>query len=409
MKIRLDSILLPVLIFPFILNFRISWLETPFWLFGCVFFLLVFNICLDVYLSRHKSYEKIKTTLFWFISSIVIISSFVSAIIVRHQTSPIYMIHDTVLQQEAAVRFLVHGVNPYSADYFQTPLAKWHYSDFDTNPALYHFVDEPFYVIFAIPFYLFAGHVFGFFDGRIPLLVLFFISGILAWRIPKSNEKKNLFASLMLFSPAVLVYTLEGRSDIFMYTFALLSFYLLEKKKYTHSSVFLAMAFAIKQSIWPIFPFYFLYVYLKENGSKLFYKSLLFFACIFLILTLPFYFWNGRAFIDSTIGYLSGKIEHSYPISGYGFSMVLVQAGFVKDVHKYFPFELFQLVFGLPVLLVSLRILVKNKTIKTMLFAYGIFLSVYWYFSRYFNNSHMAYLSLVFVTSYFWPDKSEVD
>lgn len=405
-KIRFDSILFPILVLPFILNYRISWLETPYWFFGLIFILLSLNIVADLYITN-KIYENIKTLLFWILSFLILGGGFLSAIIVRHQTSPIYLVHDIIIQQESAIRFLIHGTNPYSADYFKTPLVNWHFSDNDTNPALYHFVMEPFYLLFALPFYFLSTRVFGFFDGRIPLFFLLFSLAYTAWKIPKNNKDKIIFSMLILFNPAMLGYNLEGRSDVFMYAFALFSFYLLREKKYLFSSLFLSFAFAIKQSIWPIFPFYFLYLFLKLKMSREFYKTFSVFLLIFLIIVLPFFFWNPKAFWDSTINYLSGSTSHSYPISGYGFSMVLYQAGIIKNVHQHFPFEIFQFIFGAPVFIFTLNFLRKNLKVNAMIISYGIFLSVYWYFSRYFNNSHLAYLSIVFLSAYFFEDKLE--
>ena len=111
--------------------------------------------------------------------------------------------------------------------------------------------------------------------------------------------------------------------------------------------------------------------------------------------------------MDSTIYYLSGKTEHSYPISGYGFGKLLNQLGFIKDVHKYYPFEIWQLLIGLPLMIILLVFLKKQPNIKRLIIVYGIFLFVYWYFSRYFNNSHLAYLSVIFLTSYYWPEETE--
>ena len=406
-NIKLDSVLLLALVIPFIMNYRISPGDTPFWLFGLIFLGLLFYLCLDLLRIKEKIYYFLKLLVLWFLIVGVIGSAFVSAIIVRHQTHPIYMIHDIVLQQESAIRFLLDGKNPYAVTYFGTPLEQWHYSDKEINPALYHFVMEPFYLLFALPFYFLSNMTIGFFDGRIPLLFLFFALLILAGYLVKDREKKLLFITLLAFNPAMLPYILEGRSDIFMFSFLFMGLFLLHKKHYLLAGIPIALAFATKQSAWLIFPFYIMFLYFQtKNITKTFINSLSF-VITFLAIVLPFFLWDQKAFIDSTIFYLSGSTEHSYPVSGYGLGKLLESFGFIKDIYSYYPFHIWQLILCIPLFVFLLRYFKKHSDVKTLILMYGIFLFVFWYLSRYFNNSHLGYLSVVFITAYFWPNKDE--
>ncbi len=192
-SIKLDSILVFALTIPFIMTYQLSPFDTPYWLFGLIFLSIVGYISLDVININERMYFNLKHKLLWAIIILVIGSSFTSAIVARHKTSPLYMIHDIVLQQEAAIRFFLDGKNPYAVTYFGTLMEKWNYSTTEVNPALYHFVMEPFYLLFAIPFYAFSLSIFGFFDGRIPLYVLFFITLLIGDRFIKDKEKKLLF------------------------------------------------------------------------------------------------------------------------------------------------------------------------------------------------------------------------
>jgi len=405
-RISLNSILLFCLVIPFIMNYRLSWLETPFWLFGLIFLALLANISIDLLDFKEALYFKLKTIILWVVIVLSLGSGFLSAIIVRHETSPTYMIHDIILQQESAIRFLIHGKNPYTTSYFGTPLEKWNYSPNEINPALYHFVMEPLYVIFSIPFYFVSTKLFGFFDGRIPLLFLFLVLLFFAAKVPKENKNKLLFPMLLAFNPAYISYLMEGRSDIFMFTFLFAGFYFLYQKKNVLSGILFALSFAVKQSAWPLFPFYVAYLALKLKNVKKVIFALIPFAVTFAIFTGPFFLWGPHSFIESTVSYLSGTASHSYPISGYGLGMLLFQLGFIKDVHMYYPFIIWQIVLGIPLLLVLLKYLKKNTNIQTLIICYGIFLFVYWYISRYFNNSHLGYLSMVFLSAYFWPTEN---
>lgn len=404
-RLSLDSILLFVLVVPFIMTYRLSWGETPYWLFGLIFFGLLGYLALDLIALQEQTYILLKHITLWCIIIATIGSAFVSAIIVRHQTAPIYTVHDIILQQEAAIRFTIHGKNPYATTYFNTPLAQWHYSDREINPALYHFVMEPFYVLLAIPFYFLSNHLFGFFDGRMPLLFLFLTLLILAARLVKDSKKRLSFLILLAFNPAMLGYTLEGRSDIFMYPFLFGGLSLLYKQRYMLAAVPLALAFAIKQSAWPLLPFYIAYLYFKKKSISKVLVAIVPFVIIFFSIILPFFFWDPKAFIDSTILYLSGGVPHSYPISGYGIGMILKDMGIILDSHQYFPFHILQIIVCIPLLIVLIKFLKQIPHMGRLVFAYGVFLLVFWYLSRFFNNSHLAYISMIFITAYFWPEE----
>lgn len=403
-NIKLDSILLFALVIPFIMTYRISPRDTPFWLFGLIFLGLLFYLILDIIKLKEQLFFRLKYILLGFLIVAVIGSAIFSAIVVRHQTHPAYMIHDIVLQQESALYFLLHGKNPYSSTYFDTPLAVWHYSDKDINPALYHFVMEPFYLLFAIPFYLTSNRLFGFFDGRMPLFFLFFSLLFLAGKLIKDKSKKLLFIILLAFNPAMLGYTLEGRSDIFMFAFLFLGLYLLHLKKYFVAGIPMALAFAVKQSVWPILPFYLAFLYFKNRKVQKTLWHLSPFVVTFAVIILPFFFWNPKEFLDSTLFYLSGNTSHGYPVSGYGLSMILNQMGIIKDVNSYYPFQIWQALVGIPLAMILIKNLKNNLTVSRLVLVYGIFLFVFWYLSRYLNNSHLGYLSIVFITAYFWPN-----
>jgi len=404
MNISLSNILLFALSIPFVMTYRISPGDTPFLLFGLIFLALLLYVVLDITKIKEALYFKYKQIILWFIIFATVGAGFYSAIIVRHNVAPIYQIHDIVLQQEAAVRFILDGKNPYSTTYFGTPMEQFNYSDTEVNPALYHFVMEPFYLLFTLPFYYVSVHTIGFFDGRIPLFLLFLSTLIFASVLTKDKEKRLLFLTLLVFNPAMLGYTLEGRSDMFMFGFLFPALFFLYKGKYSLGGFFMALAFAVKQSVWPIFPFYFLFLYFKNKSFVKIIKNLSVFAITFAILVVPFFLWNQKAFIDSTISYLSGSTLHSYPISGYGFGALLSQWGFIKDVDAYFPFTLIQVAISIPLMFLMYKYFKKNPTVKTLIILYGIFLFIFWYFSRYFNNSHLGYLSMVFITAYFWPE-----
>src|SRR3990167_1058414 len=173
MSIRLDTILAFVLIVPFILSHGIWPRATPYWFFALIFIGLLSFVFFDLKKVPNKIYENSKNIILWALIVSIISGAFISEIVLRHESLPIFRIHDIVLQQEIAIRYFLVGKNPYQEDYFGTPLEQWNYSAADKNPALYHYVMQPFYTLFAMPFSFVSGRLLGFFDVRI------FISGTL--------------------------------------------------------------------------------------------------------------------------------------------------------------------------------------------------------------------------------------
>ena len=106
-KITLDGVILFMFSVPFIMKYRISPGDTPYWLFTTIFILLLSYF----FVARNS----IKTILVWTIILLTIGSALVSSIIWRHRVAPEFGVHDIILQLESAMRFTMDGVNPYKA------------------------------------------------------------------------------------------------------------------------------------------------------------------------------------------------------------------------------------------------------------------------------------------------------
>ena len=91
------------------------------------------------------------------IATFVIIPTFAS-IILRETGKPYTYIHDGALMVEEASRKFLAGMNPYVADYLDTPMFFW---PMINNPALYHLTYFPFMFLITGPFVWFFDH-FGF-------------------------------------------------------------------------------------------------------------------------------------------------------------------------------------------------------------------------------------------------------
>lgn len=401
----LDALLLFVLAVPVVMGYRIlPIVGTPYWLFAILFVFLFGNMWISLYPSvvgkKHVLY-RIKTFLLVAVLTIVVGGTLVTAIADRSHTAPVYGVHDIILQQEAAMRYFLEGKNPYKETYFGTPLESWHYAENGievTNPALYHFVMPPWYLVFPFVVYFFSMPVFGVFDGRMVLLLLLGLTVFVCLRWFQKKELSFIAVTLITLSPGVIDYFIEGRSDAFAFAWLVLSLYLLEKKKLIWSGIVFALAMLSKQTVWFVAPMYLVFLWVTARKSwKACVLPVVSMALTGGFLVLPFIAWDPKAFLDSVVLYLSGGTVTGYPISGYGLGMLLNQFGIIKDLHGYYPFFLWQLGLGIPAIILSIRFLAAKPVMSRVLLGYAFTLGVVWYVSRYFNNSHMAYIGTVFV------------
>jgi hypothetical protein len=370
--------------------------STPYWLFTVLLFLVFGNVLLAYNRKQTRNYTIL------LLAAIVLLVMW-TQISNRGRVAPGQNMgtHDVILQLEAALRFLGDGKNPYAVTYFGTPVEQWHYAENlqdSINPALYHNVMPPWYLVFAYPFYFISMRTLGYFDGRLPLL--FCVIGLMVF-IPKLFRNKDLgtiAAVLVVLAPGTVDYMIEGRSDLFALFWVVASCLLLWKKHYAWSFALFALAFWSKQTVWIMAPLFFLFGFASADGRwKKLIQPLLVFIGISAVLAGPFLIWDWRAFLDSTVFYLSGNSRNGYPVSGYGLGMLLYSMGVIRNIHDYFPFALWQLAIGIPAFVISAKYLARNPSISRLLLANAVVLFVVWYTSRYFNNSHALYIATLFM------------
>lgn len=408
----IDTILLFALSLPWPLKYRIfPMVGTPYLLFGIYFVLLILYAAFDLnWIQTHNAVLKWRAKLIVLLAVVVIAAGgpLVTAIVDRSRVAPVFGVHDIILQLEAAMRFLINGVNPYATTYFGTHMEAWRYAELGKdviNPALYHFVMPPWYLLFTFFFYPFV-KIFGFFDGRLPLIFTYFGTLIILAVWIKNYQKKIIALLITAFNPVMFDYLLEGRSDHFAFFWLLLALFLWHRKQFIIASAVYALALLSKQTIWLSFPFVMIYLWKDIAAFTMIKKALIFsiFVVVLVVVMGPFLVWNPQAYWESTISFLQGSTPYSYPVAGYGFGMVLYQMGVIKDIHAYYPFIFWQVVIALPVVSLLLGWFRASVSAGRLLIAYSIFLFVFWYFSRYFHNSHLGYISLVLSVGYVLED-----
>lgn len=412
--ISFEAIITLLLITAFLAQFQNIWFFSPSIMYFLVFVGVFAYIFFDLQAlsnRRQKIWEGLKQLDLFLLIFSIIIGAILTNIYQRHQSSPELFAHDIVIQTESAVKFLLQGKNPYKETFFDTPLAKWEYKvDGVTtvNPALYHFIMPPFNLLLSTISYVLVTPFLGWYDNRFLSIFSFLGILVLSFIITPKIKERLLLLSLISFNPSFSHFFIEGRNDIIALFWLILSLAFLARKKLMISSAIFALAFATKQTIWPILPFYVFFLFFQSRKTNILeklaqtLKLLLPWIIISLILFMPFFLWDPKAFFDGSVKYVSGGLPTSHPISGFGFSKFLLSFNFITASHNYYPFWIWQLAIGLPLMCYLLRKQKENNTVGQLLINYGIFLFVYWFFSRYFYDSHFVYLSIIFIFAHFF-------
>jgi uncharacterized membrane protein len=182
---------------------------------------------------------------------------------------------------------------------------------------------------------------------------------------------------------------------------------LLARRKVAASGVVLGLTMATKHQAWFFLPFYLLYL-LPGRPARADIKRLLGqtwpMAVAVIAVILPFLIWDAVAFIDDTVLYVSGSGTGSFPMKGWGFSTLLLAAGLIPTPESAFPFIIFELLFGLPVLLLALWRQWRNNTIQNVWLGFAVFSFTFQFFSRFFNDNYFVFvLQLLVIAAFIEP------
>ena len=378
--------------------FLLNWDQSAI-LYFFIFFLGCFGY---LWLDSQNKYQRYKRILFFSMIAFLVGVTTVSEIFLK-----IGDVHDGQIQIEAALNFLSAGKNPYAKNYTNTKLGEIAPYINTTqgvvlpNPALNHLVYLPFHLLFSLPFQQLFNGIFGFFDERIVYLALFVISLFVLFDLPQKKENKFLLTALSVFNPLFLIFMVTGRDDIFVLTWLILTIWCLKKEKITWSAVFLALACTSKQTAWFLVPFYYAYLYLKNQNIKNLVKKTWVFPMVFVLLMAPFLLWNPKAFIEDIYSYIAGGLVTSYPINGFGFSVMLYRLGVVKSITDYLPAWIYQIPITGAVFYYLVKRQRRQNTISLMVGNFAILLLVYSFLARFFHDNYVGFIAQLFLISYF--------
>lgn len=331
-------------------------------------------------------------------------------ILQRRLEGPATFAHDGLIQTEIAIEYLLDGRNPYTEDYADT-----HMADFPgneppfTDAPLYHNAYLPFLFIVSIPFYWLSQAMMGWYDQRFVYLLAFLGSVLLLPQLTNPNRPRDKLAIVLAFGLNYLgvFYLADGRNDIMIFFFFVAATWLLSIKRIRSASLMIGLAMAIKHQAWFFLPFFILFLLPPrpqwKDGRKLVGQIWPVFIGV-LLFVVPFLLWDMPSFIDDTITYISGSGPDSFPMKGWGFSTFLLITGLVSDPEAAFPFTLFALLAGLPVLFVMLRRQWRDNSLQNAWLGFLFFSFVFQFFSRFFSDNYVIFtLQMLLVIAFMKP------
>jgi len=332
------------------------------------------------------------------IVAVFVIVPTLASILLRETGKPYTYIHDGALMIEWAARKLLLGQNPYVADYLDTPLYYW---PMVNNPALYHLTYFPFLFLITTPFVWLFDKVGLFWDQRYLYLPAFVATLAVVPLLARRVENRLALVALIALNPQLFPFVVEGRNDFFVLLFLFAGLVLLQRERRTLGPLAIAIAAAAKLHAVFIMPFVAVWLLatrrprtLREAWDALW--GPLWPATLFLAITfLPFLINDFAAFYDDVVRYNAGGAAWTYPISGMGFSAILLALGVIEFRQADFPFAAIEIAVATPIALWWMWKLWKRPTLATLLTGYALTLLAFLFFGRYFQGNYLGYILAV--------------
>jgi hypothetical protein len=322
----------------------------------------------------------------------------VASIVLRETGKPYTYIHDGALMIEWAARKLLMGQNPYVADYLDTPLYYW---PMVNNPALYHLTYFPFLFLVTTPFVWLFDTLGLFWDQRYLYLPAYVATLAVVPFIAKKVENRLALGALVALNPQLFPFVVEGRNDFFVLLFLFAGLALLQRERRSLGPLAIAIAAAAKLHAVFIMPFVAVWLLATRRPATLrdAWDTLwrpLWPATVFLLVTfLPFLINDFAALYDDVVRYNAGGAAWTYPISGMGFSALLLALGIIEFRQADFPFAVIEVAVATPIAVWWLWKLWRRPSLATLLTGYALTLLAFLFFGRYFQGNYLGYILAV--------------
>jgi len=323
--------------------------------------------------------------------------------------------HDGLIQTEYALELLSKGRNIYSEDVPIGLYANDTYLTFEEkggekvriiNPAHYHYIYPPLFTLESFPLYTLMINTLNWFDQRVVLLGYLIFLIIFLFKLPFDDDTKYLSLFLFVLNPFFLKFFLEGRNDLVVYCWIMLSFIFLQKTKTKLAILSICIACLMKQTGWFCVPFVYLYLYhfWKPQSLRVFFQKALLESLpsllLSIIIMLPFIIWDFHGLWSDMILYPAGKLSTSYPVNGYSLVALLIHGGYLGSIFDYYPVSWIQIpVYSLIFIWTHFR-LKKSCDISICLFQMSLALFSFWFLSRFYHDNYIEFTVRLFLLAW---------
>lgn len=313
--------------------------------------------------------------------------------------------HDGLVQTEAAIDRILQGEPIYGIDWSGTALGQYDWRNAGLlNPALHHHVYLPLTALIGIPFRALSRAAGLPFDYRIVLVTFVVIALVAVAALPTPAPRRFMVVVALLLNPLIIIFYLSGRNDICYLAMLLVTLALLARGRPVAASFACGFAVALKPFALLAVPFLLAALWVHWDGRPLRQRreaalAALAFAATPLLSITPFFLADPGAFWRDTVVFTNGSGPDAYPISGFGFSAILLSLHLLPGPAAAFPFGVFQLAAVLPVGFFGVRALLARPTLDRWLVGYTSLLLAFAFFARFFNDSYVGVVVALFMAT----------
>jgi uncharacterized membrane protein len=366
---------------------------TAFLILCALAYLIIDAIALALNHKTHteRLVQSLHLTIIFVAISLFVIAPTILFMVERARATPESFAQDSLLQIEAAARFILAGKNPYVEDYLETPMADWEFSwaGLETNPALQHFVYTPLAFLAAVPGEGIIRPLTHWYDHRLVLLVCYLINLALIKKLAGSRREANALLIAIGLNPLLITAYTCGNLDAMVLTGWLCTYLSASRRRWKLAFLSLALTITIKQIAVVAAPFLFLYwlTTTRPHTRKAILAPIAAFAGPLILLIGPFFLWHPRAFIEDTVLFIMGGIPDSWPISGMSLQALLPSSSSVVATLSITRWLLLT-----SVLVFSCYLSWRRHSLRVTLAFQTIFFAIAIFFGRFVNAQYVGYL-----------------
>lgn len=317
-------------------------------------------------------------------------------------------IHDGAVQAEVAADKLLHGQNPYGADYRGTDYERLNppiTGGPTINVVWSHVIYPPFVFESFVPFAWLRGLLGPLADYRMLTVGALLLAAWLLAQQAASWEERARVVALTLGNPLLWMYAVIGTNDGMAAALVIISIALLVRNRWWWGGFVFALAVATKQSVWLLLPLWFFWAWRQGKTASNGRRNLTYGWLAGIVVTFgPFLLWHPQRMITDILSYASGSIPYSYPVSGTTFLQYLTIWHMIPSPWAVFPTYAFQLIVWVPALWFVCRWLRKQWHVSRWLIGAAVLTLSTLLVGRYMNNNYLVAPMLLVIAGYVWPD-----